>query len=147
MSHPRRTVLMVDDDHELWELMILVFAEEGYRVLLASDLVTLKRLLVEEKVDVAIVDLMLAEDLGYIACRTVKEAGEAVPVVLRAPHVDVADSAKAKALNAEDCLTMPYDVEDFVDRVQRLCPSSSRLEFRGSHDDRARRSSPDWERW
>jgi DNA-binding response OmpR family regulator len=115
-----RTVLLVDDDYELGELLVLLLGELGYRVVVAADVHSLKRLASRYEVDVALVNLMLPERGGFIACHIIKDLiGSHVALVLMAPVVEVVGDPEVQGLGVVDWLIMPYDIEAVVDRVER----------------------------
>jgi DNA-binding response OmpR family regulator len=122
MDARRPTVLVVDDDVELGELLACVLEDAGYRVMVTPDVATLERFLAERRPAAAIVDLMLPEDAGFFACRRIREvAGPGVALLLISPGLEVAAGPAVAALGADEVVNVPFAIEEIIFAVARLC--------------------------
>src|SRR4051812_7389313 len=118
MSSSQRVVLIVDDDTEWCELMTLVLAESGHRGTVAMDLPAVTHLLSSVNPDVAIVDLLLPDQAGFLACHALRSAvGAHVRIILKLGYWDYGDLEDVKALRAAELVVMPFPVEEMVERV------------------------------
>jgi DNA-binding response OmpR family regulator len=69
---PLKTILLVDDDPELRDLLVTVLAEPGYTVLVAADGYEALRILVERVVDLMITDIKMPGITGFELARQAK---------------------------------------------------------------------------
>jgi DNA-binding response OmpR family regulator len=123
MNPRQQTVLVVDDDVEFCELIMAVLGEAGFRVFTALDAAEAFLLLSGERPDAAVVDTGLPGRSGFRVLQAIKRmAGPDTPVVMTAAYLAEKERAKLKRLGANDLLVVPYDVEDLVEAVVRLCP-------------------------
>ena len=67
------TVLLVDDDAALLEVMSIVLSSEGYRVLTASDGAEAMREVERESLDLVILDIMLPKVSGFEVLKKIRE--------------------------------------------------------------------------
>ena len=76
-SSPARqaTVLVVDDDADIRDLIIGQLHQENYRLLAAASLAELRRTLKEEAVDLIVLDLNLPDGDGLMLCRELRAEG------------------------------------------------------------------------
>ena len=123
MADQKKTLLIVDDDPDLCKLLADVFAEAGYRTVTLSEGSASECVVPERPPDVAIVDFMLPGYAGLLALWAIKQAaGTDTPVVMTAGHIEYPDLAAARAFGADDFLVLPYEIDDLVTAVSRLCP-------------------------
>ncbi len=69
------TVLVVDDDADIRDLIIGQLHQENYRLLAAASLADLRRTLKEEAVDLIVLDLNLPDGDGLMLCRELRAEG------------------------------------------------------------------------
>jgi CheY-like chemotaxis protein len=109
-----RRVLVVDDDRDIRELLVELFASEGYEVASASDG---RRALAEARArrpDVILLDLMMPVMSGW----EFREAQLRDPALADIPVVVV--TAFEESLDGTELLRKPFLVDDVLDAVQRL---------------------------
>lgn len=116
-------ILIVEDDAAIRETLAEVLAGEGFAVSCASNgAEALDRLALETAPNVILLDLMMPVMDGW-AFRDVQRLDprlSGIPVlVLSASHGD--DRAAIDALGAAAFLAKPYDLDDLIDTVHRLC--------------------------
>ncbi|MCA1738902.1 MAG: response regulator, partial [Actinobacteria bacterium] len=75
------TVLLVDDDAALLEVMSIVLSSEGYRVVTAMDGAEALREIGREELDLVILDVMLPRISGFEVLKKIREKSD-VPVVM-----------------------------------------------------------------
>ncbi|MGL6249475.1 MAG: response regulator, partial [Billgrantia desiderata] len=72
MTTTPATLIVVDDDPEIRELLVDYLGRHGYRALAAEDAEALHGLLTSETPDLLIVDIMLPGDDGFTICRDIR---------------------------------------------------------------------------
>ena len=145
----RPTVLLVDDEESVQKLLAYPLEREGYRVVQARDgeeaLVRYRA----EPVDLVILDLMLPRLDGLAVCRRLREERSAVPIIMLTARGDEGDKVLGLELGADDYITKPFSIREFMSRVRALLrraqlpPSGARdevIEVDGLRIDTARRS-------
>ena len=76
------TVLVVDDDADIRDLIIGQLHQENYRLLAAASLADLRRTLKEEAVDLIVLDLNLPDGDGLMLCRELRAEGTEVQIIM-----------------------------------------------------------------
>jgi two-component system, OmpR family, response regulator len=113
------SVLVVDDDLALRELVTLWLCREGFSVREAQDGREALAQLDSETVDIAIVDVMMPHLDGWELCRAIRErAGP--PVLMLTARGETADKVRGLSLGADDYLVKPFDPPELVARVRAV---------------------------
>jgi two-component system cell cycle response regulator len=115
-----RTVLIVDDEEIMRDLLRLHLTTHGYDVLLAEDPVAAGHLVVEEKPDLILVDVEMPDRNGYefVAALKADPMTRDIPVVFLTTHEDVAD--QARSLGASAYLHKPVTTTRLLEVLQVL---------------------------
>lgn len=113
------SVLVIDDDRHVQELMQRLLSREGYHVIGATDGAEGIRLAREHKPDIITLDVLMPEKDGWTVLGQLKSDPELVgiPVVMQSI---LDESNKAFMLGASDYLTKPIDRSRLVDVIRRL---------------------------
>jgi two-component system, OmpR family, response regulator len=113
------SVLVVDDDLALRELVTLWLRREGFSVREAQDGREALALLDSETVDIAIVDVMMPHLDGWELCRAIRE-GAGPPVLMLTARGETADKVRGLSLGADDYVVKPFDPPELVARVRAV---------------------------
>lgn len=119
------TILVVDDEKPLRELVRAYLESEGHRVLEADAGQSALQLVADGKPDVVILDLMLPEIDGIEICRRVRTQSDVYIIMLTA-RADEVDRVVGLEVGADDYLTKPFSPRELVARV-RACLRRPRL--------------------
>lgn len=122
-----RTILIVEDEHILREIMKDYLLAEGYEVLEAADGKLGLALFQEHEVDLIILDIMLPELDGWSVCKRIRKTSN-VPIIMLTARSDEDDTLLGFELGADDYVTKPYSPPILLARAKRL------LERRFAHD-------------
>ena len=144
MSKP--LVLMVDDDAELSGMVVELLAREGWAtrtVLTAGDAA---RVLVHERPEVVLLDVMLPDANGFELCRRWRAEHPALGIVMLTARGDPLDRVLGLEIGADDYLPKPFEPRELVARVRALLrrqapgrADAARLRFEGLTIDLLRR--------
>ena len=93
---------------------------EGYRVVQARDGEEALERYREEPVDLVILDLMLPRLDGLAVCRRLREERSAVPIIMLTARGDEGDKVLGLELGADDYITKPFSIREFMSRVRAL---------------------------
>ncbi|HQQ94463.1 MAG TPA: response regulator transcription factor [Bacteroidia bacterium] len=115
-------VLLVEDERNLANTLALNLRSEGYRVLLAgsgkdADLILEKEF---QHLNLAILDVMLPDSSGFDICARLKSRRNDLPVIFLTAKNMSSDKIEGLKLGADDYITKPFDLEEFLLRVKNL---------------------------
>ena len=116
------SILVIDDDPDMREILTEILAEEGYRVTGARNgREALEYLRNETRPSLILLDIMMPEMDGWRFRREQQKQPElaSIPVVLLSAHGSVRDAALA--LGAADYLRKPLRVETLLEVAERYC--------------------------
>ncbi|MDL4863970.1 response regulator [Halomonas elongata] len=119
MTTPAATLVVVDDDPEIRDLLADYLTRHGYRALMAEDAEALRALLATERPDLLVVDLMLPGDDGFAICREVRRDSE-VPIIMLTASPDETDRILGLELGADDYLGKPFNPRELLARVKAV---------------------------
>jgi DNA-binding response OmpR family regulator len=114
-----QTILIVDDETKLRQMIRLYLEQENYRVVEAAngrDALFVAR---ESKPDLVILDLMMPEMNGYDFMRAYSKEAE-VPVIMLTARVEDQDKILGLELGADDYVTKPFNVRELTARVRAV---------------------------
>jgi DNA-binding response OmpR family regulator len=117
------TVLIIDDDALIRQLVELYFGSRGYRVVSAIDGEEGLELLRHAPPDVVLLDGMLAGMDGWEVCRHMREISD-VPILMLSARAQSSDREKGLAAGADGYITKPVSMKDLHLRVQEVLSRS-----------------------
>ncbi len=136
------TVLVVDDEREIAQLVELYLQNEGYRVCLAGTAGEALALTERQEPDLAILDVMLPDGSGFELCRKLRERWF-FPIIMLTARVEDMDKITGLSLGADDYITKPFKPLELVARVKTqlrrytryntaaAAPAAREFDFRG----------------
>jgi DNA-binding response OmpR family regulator len=113
------TVLVVDDEPIVREVVVSYLQREGYRTLEAGDGDTARRLLEQDDLSLVVLDVMLPGADGLELCRWIRARSE-LPVIMLTARGDEADRIVGLELGADDYVTKPFSPRELAARVRTV---------------------------
>ncbi|AYB44193.1 response regulator transcription factor [Paenibacillus lautus] len=117
-----KTIMIVEDEHILREIIKDYLLEEGYEVLEADDGRKALALFQEHELDLIILDIMLPELDGWSVCKRIRKLSN-VPIIMLTARSDEDDTLMGFELGADDYVTKPYSPPILLARAKRLLGS------------------------
>ncbi|RED75147.1 response regulator transcription factor [Cohnella phaseoli] len=117
-----RTILIVEDENILREIMKDYLLEEGYSVIEAVDGKQAISLFQEYEVDLILLDIMLPDLDGWSVCKRIRKTSN-VPIIILTARSDEDDTLLGFELGADDYVTKPYSPPILLARAKRLLES------------------------
>ncbi len=117
------TIVVVEDDPNIADLLDAYLRRAGFRVLLAADATTGLDLIATAMPRLAVLDVGLPGDLdGFEVCRRLRAqpSTRSLPVLLLTARADEMDRVTGLELGADDYVTKPFSPREVVLRVQAL---------------------------
>ena len=112
-----KTILIVDDEEPIRNILIHNLGKEGYNVIEASDGVSAVDIALEKKPDLILLDIMLPKLDGLSVCKRIKNSMN-VPILMLTAKDGEIDKILGLELGADDYITKPFSVRELVARVK-----------------------------
>lgn len=114
-----RTILVVDDDHKIVDLVALYLRRDGYSVLTAHDGREALELARRKHPDLIVLDLLLPELDGTDVCRLLRAESQ-VPIIMLTARSTDDDKLRGLDLGADDYLTKPFNPRELMARIRAI---------------------------
>ena len=112
----QNSILIVDDDDKLIQLLRTYFERERFVVYTAGDGRTALELLRRYEPQVLVLDLMMPGMDGFEVCRRVRQASD-IPILFLTARDDDTDRLVGLNMGADDYITKPFNMKELVARV------------------------------
>ncbi len=112
------TLLIVDDDHNLLELMKMRLESSGYVVTTAADEDEAKALTIGRAFDLAIIDLQLVRQDGISLMEELHGVNPSMPVIILTAHGSIESAVESMKRGAFTYLTKPFDARELILHVE-----------------------------
>jgi two-component system OmpR family response regulator len=113
------TLLMIEDDLELAEMLSEFLEQCGFAVAIEDDPFKALSILKLKKFDAVILDLTLPGMDGLEVCQAIRER-QNIPIIISSARSDVTDKINALELGADDYLPKPYDPRELEARLHSV---------------------------
>ena len=114
----RKTILIVDDEQSIIDILVYNLKKEGYNTIEANDGVTAVEMAIEQKPSLILLDIMLPKMDGLTACKKIKSAIPNVPILILSAKDEELDKIVGLELGADDYITKPFSVRELMARVK-----------------------------
>lgn len=128
MDRSPQTILIVDDDAEIRQLVGDLLSREGYAVEAAEDARAMDEVFRRREPDLMILDLMMPGEDGLSVCRRIR-AARPLPILMLTAKSDETDRVVGLELGADDYLVKPFGPRELLARVRALLRRSSPQPF------------------
>lgn len=111
------SVLIVEDDKKLAELVQTYFHKEGFATIVVHDGLSGVRLAEERRPDILVLDLMLPGLDGWEVCRRIRKNSD-VPIIMLTARDEETDRLIGLEIGADDYVTKPFSPREVVARAK-----------------------------
>ena len=118
------SVLVIDDDETVRDIVAKYLVREGYEVHEAGDGPSALEFLKQQHVDLVVLDIMLPDISGLEVCRWIKRESE-TPVIFLSALGDETDRVVGLELGSDDYVTKPFSPRELVARVKAVLRRTS----------------------
>ena len=112
-----KTILIVDDEQTIVDILVYNLQKEGYNTIEAGDGITAVEKALKEKPDLILLDIMLPKLDGLSVCKRIKNSLN-VPILMLSAKDGEIDKILGLELGADDYITKPFSVRELVARVK-----------------------------
>ncbi|GAA2000137.1 response regulator transcription factor [Brevibacterium samyangense] len=114
------TLLVVDDEPNIRELLSTSLRFAGFDVLSAANGAEALRLAEQAEPDLLVLDVMLPDMDGFTVTRRLRQAGRHIPVVFLTARDDTSDKITGLTVGGDDYVTKPFSLEEVVARIRAV---------------------------
>ena len=113
-------ILLVEDEEHLLEIIKLNLELEGYRVITSVNGSDAVKVFKQERFSLVILDVMLPEMDGFSVCEAIRLNNATVPILFLSAKNAYEDKIMGLKRGADDYMTKPFNLEEFLLRVKAL---------------------------
>ena len=113
-----KKILVVDDEKSIVDILVFNLFKEGYQTVEAYDGTTGLQMALAENPDLILLDLMLPGMDGFEVCRSLRDQGCAIPIIMLTAREEEANKVLGLELGADDYITKPFSVRELMARVK-----------------------------
>ena len=114
-----KTVLIVEDDRNIADLLRLYLEKEGYEVAIAHDGLRGVELFREKQPSLVLLDLMLPGMDGSAVCRTIRSESK-TPIIMLTAKSETEDKVTGLKQGADDYITKPFEMKEVLARIEAV---------------------------
>ena len=115
----QKTILIVEDEKNIVDILRFNLQREGYRTVEAYDGADGLEKARKENPDLILLDVMLPKMIGFDVCRTLREEGNNVPVIILTAREEEEDKILGLEIGADDYITKPFSMRDLMARDEQ----------------------------
>ncbi len=122
MSQAGKSILLVDDDQDIRELLDAYLSRSGFQVRTVGDGAQFRDAMTHDVADLVILDVMLPDEDGFSLCRWVRghQRLAQMPIIMLTASSDETDRVLGLELGADDYLGKPFSPRELLARVKAL---------------------------
>ena len=117
MDENKKTILIVDDERTIVDMLVYNLQREGYNTLEAEDGETAVSIALNEKPDLVLLDIMLPKMDGLAVCKRIRQSLD-IPILMISAKDEEIDKILGLELGADDYITKPFSVRELMARVK-----------------------------
>ncbi|MBU1052213.1 MAG: response regulator transcription factor [Proteobacteria bacterium] len=123
--HGNKRILVIEDDNHIAEGLKLNLSLQGYDVVIAKDGISGLHEWKEWKPNLVVLDIMLPGIDGLSVLQNIRLEDERIPILILSAKAEAHDKIKGLSCGVDDYLSKPFNLEEFLLRVERLLVRAS----------------------
>ncbi|MFC7372924.1 response regulator transcription factor [Fictibacillus iocasae] len=123
-----KTILIVDDEPKLLEVISSYLKKEGYKTEEAANGIQALQIVQDRAVDLVVLDLMLPDMKGEDLCQKIRQQS-AVPILMLTAKIQEEDRINGLYVGADDYMTKPFSPRELVMRIKTIMRRSGGTEL------------------
>lgn len=112
-----KTILVVDDDKNICELLNLYLTSAGYKLFFCHDGSSALNLFKEQPIDLILLDIMLPVINGWEVCRIIRRTSS-VPIIMLTARDMLEDKIQGFDIGADDYVVKPFEPKEVIARIK-----------------------------
>lgn len=116
----KKTILVVDDEKNIMDLLVFHLQKEGYNTLEAYDGITAVDMALKEKPDLILLDVMIPKLDGISVCKKIRYALNIsnIPILMISARDTESDKIVGLEMGADDYITKPFQIREVMARIK-----------------------------
>ena len=114
----KKTILAVDDESSIIDLLRFNIEKEGYNFIYALDGEDGLQKVINEKPDLVLLDVMLPKMDGLSVCRRIRQEQINIPVIMLSARGEEIDKILGLEIGADDYITKPFSTRELIARIK-----------------------------
>ena len=116
----KKTILVVDDEQSIMELLVFNLQKEGYNTLEAYDGATAVEMAMNKKPDLILLDVMIPKLDGISVCKKIRYALNIsnIPILMISAKDTESDKIVGLEMGADDYITKPFQIREVMARIK-----------------------------
>ncbi|MCC5914430.1 MAG: response regulator transcription factor [Balneolaceae bacterium] len=120
MTVKPHTILVVEDNPDLLNLLTINLKDEGYSVLEANNGKVAFDIYQSHNPELVILDIMLPVMDGFEVCKSIRKDDKMTPILMLTAKAEEVDKVLGLELGADDYMTKPFSIREFLARVKAM---------------------------
>ncbi len=116
-NEDKKTILIVDDEKPIVDILVYNLEKEGYNTLEANDGITAVEIATTKNPDLILLDIMLPKMDGLTVCKKIRSSLN-VPILMLTAKDEEIDKILGLELGADDYITKPFSVRELMARIK-----------------------------
>ncbi|CAM3816448.1 response regulator transcription factor [Mesobacillus zeae] len=113
------TILLVDDEARMLDLLSLYLSPNGYRCVKKTSALEAVKYLEDYGADLVLLDVMMPEMDGWELCREIRKKWD-TPIIMLTARTEKPDVVKGFKMGADDYVTKPFDEDELLARIEAV---------------------------
>lgn len=131
----QKSILIVEDEEHLIEVLKLNLELEGYEVTVANNGTAALKAVKKEYFDLILLDVMLPEVDGFTIAESIRIQQNNVPIIILSAKSSTEDKIIGLKKGADDYMTKPFNLEELLLRIKKLIDKNDRINKPGDIQD------------
>lgn len=120
MTHAKESILVVEDNQDLVNLLEINLRDEGYEVSIAMDGVAGIEKFKSDDPSLILLDVMLPKKDGFDVCKEIRSINKQVPILMLTAKSEEVDKVLGLEIGADDYMTKPFSIRELLARVKAI---------------------------
>ena len=138
VEQEKKTILVVDDEESIMDLLVYNLEKEGYNTLKAYDGLTAVEMAIKERPDLILLDVMIPKLDGISVCKKIRYYLNisTMPILMVSAKDTESDKIVGLEMGADDYITKPFQIRELMARIKaNLRKAEAKITFSQNESD------------